>query len=128
MSMMRSLTGGSAGLPDAFGQIGSRFGKSCSVPGEPLLANLVGDCAPKAIAAKFGRENYPKRSEDIDDNARGEGAVAWVAPTACPTEIQQKRTCLRIPAQSPHCKHHDPIPNDRWIMLRNAFLVINPIP
>src|ERR1019366_3849163 len=101
MSMMRSLTGGSAGLPDAFGQIGSRFGKSCSVPGEPLLAYLLGDCAPKAIAAKFGREKYHKRSENIGDNARGEGAVAWVDPTACPTEIQQKRTCLRIPAQSP---------------------------
>ena len=76
--MMRSLTGGSAGLPDAFGQIGSRFGKSCSVPGEPLLAYLLGDCAPKAIAAKFGREKYHKRSENIGDNARGEGAVAWV--------------------------------------------------
>src|ERR1017187_7470066 len=101
MSMMRSLTGGSAGLPDAFGQIGSRFGKSCSVPGEPLLAYLLGDCAPKAIAAKFGREKYHKRSENIGDNACGEGAVAWVDPTACPTEIQQKRTCLRIPAQSP---------------------------
>src|ERR1019366_2726354 len=37
MSTMRSLTGGSAGHPDAFGQTGSRFGKSCSVPGEPLL-------------------------------------------------------------------------------------------
>jgi hypothetical protein len=98
--MMRSLTGGSAGLPDAFGQIGSRFGKSCSVRGEPLLAYLLGDCAPKAIAAKFGREKYHKRSENIGDNARGEGAVAWVDPTASPTEIQQKRTCLRIPAQS----------------------------
>src|ERR1035437_4817671 len=97
---MRSLTGGSAGLPDAFGQIGSRFGKSCSVPGEPLLAYLLGECAPKAIAAKFGCEKYHKRSENIGDNARGEGAVAWVDPTACPTEIQQKRTCLRIPAQS----------------------------
>src|ERR1019366_8724741 len=37
MSTMRSLTGGSAGHPDAFGQTGSRFGKSCSVPGEPRL-------------------------------------------------------------------------------------------
>src|ERR1019366_2639754 len=100
MSMMRSLTGGSAGLPDAFGQTSSRFGKSFSVPGEPLLANLLGDCAPKAIAAKFGRENYHKRSENIGDNAREEWAVAWVDPTACPTEIQQKYTCLRIPAQS----------------------------
>src|ERR1035441_500569 len=106
MSMMRSLTGGSAGLPDAFGQIGSRFGKSCSVPGGPLLAYLLGDCAPKAIAAKFGREKYHKRSENIGDNARGEGAVAWVDPTACPTEIQQKRTCLRIPAQSPKYQGH----------------------
>src|SRR5450759_2436305 len=76
------------------------FRKSCSVPGEPLLAYLLGDCAPKAIAAKFRRENYHKRSENIGDNARGEGAVAWVDPTACPTEIQQKRTYLRIPAQS----------------------------
>src|SRR5450756_333643 len=101
---MRSLTGGSAGLPDAFGLTGSRFGKSCSVPGETLLAYLLGDCAPKAIAAKFRRENYHKRSENIGDNARGEGAVAWVDPTACPTEIQQKRTCLRIPAQSPKMK------------------------
>src|ERR1700688_1693626 len=38
MSTMRSLTEGSAGLPDAFGQTGSRFGKSCSVPGEPLFS------------------------------------------------------------------------------------------
>jgi hypothetical protein len=45
--MMRSLAGGSAGLPDAFGQIGSRFGKSCSVPGEHLLVYLLGDCAPR---------------------------------------------------------------------------------
>src|ERR1035437_7043732 len=107
---MRSLTGGSAGLPDAFGQIGSRFGKSCSVPGEPLLAYLLGDCAPKAIAAKFGCEKYHKRSENIGDNARGEGAVAWVDPTACPTEIQQKRTCLRIPAQSRYveCSNGNP--------------------
>ena len=79
---MRSLTGGSAGLPDAFGQTGSRFGKSCSVPGETLLAYLLGDCAPKAIAAKFRRENYHKRSENIGDNARGEGAVAWVDPNS----------------------------------------------
>src|ERR1019366_2379239 len=78
MSAMRSLTGGSAGLPDAFGQTGSRFGKSCSVPGETLLAYLLGDCVPKAIAAKFGRENYHKRSENIGDNARGQGAMAWV--------------------------------------------------
>src|ERR1019366_398489 len=97
---LRSLTGGSAGLPNAFGQTSSRFGKSCSVPGEPLLANLLGDCAPKAIAAKFGRENYHKRSENIGDNAHGQCAVTWVDPPACPTEIQQKRTCLRIPAQS----------------------------
>src|ERR1700674_3510659 len=98
---MRSLTGESAGLPDAFGQTGSRFGKTCSVPGEPLLANLLGDCAPKAIAAKFGREKYHKRPENIGDNARGQGAVAWVDLPACPTEIQQRRTCLQIPAQSP---------------------------
>src|ERR1035437_3909183 len=97
---MRSLTGGSAGLPDAFGQTGSRFGKRCSVPGEPLLANLLGDCAPKAIAAKFGHEKCHKRPENTGDNARGQGAVAWVDPTACPTEIQQKRTSLQIPAQS----------------------------
>src|SRR5450759_3376809 len=107
MSMMRSLTGGSAGLPDAFGQTGSRFGKSCSVPGEPLL----GDCAPKAIAAKFGRENYHKRSEKIGDNANGQCAVTWVDPPACPTEIQQKRTCLRIPAQS-HISTPSPPPED----------------
>ena len=44
---MRSLTGGSAGLPDAFGQTGSRFGKSCSVPGEPLLAYLSGGLCPR---------------------------------------------------------------------------------
>src|ERR1017187_7318644 len=97
---MRSLTRGFAGLPDDFGQAESRFGRSCSVPGEPLLAYLLGDCAPKAIAAKFGCEKYHKRTENTGDNARGEGAVAWVDPTACPTEIQQKRTCLRIPAQS----------------------------
>src|ERR1039458_1281471 len=97
---MRSLTRGFAGLPDDFGQAESRFGRSCSVPGEPLLAYLLGDCAPKAITAKFGHEKYHKRPENTGDNARGEGAVAWVDPTACPTEIQQKRTCLRIPAQS----------------------------
>src|SRR6266699_747870 len=79
---MRSLTGGSAGLRDAFGQTGSRFGKSCSVLGEPLLANLLGDCAPKAIAAKFGREKYHKRPRNIGDNAGGPGAVAWVDPPA----------------------------------------------
>ena len=72
---MRSLTEGSAGLPDAFGQTGSRFGKSCSVPGEPLLAYLLGDCAPKANAAKFGHEKYHKRPENIGDSARGQCAV-----------------------------------------------------
>src|ERR1019366_4098110 len=100
MSMMRSLTGGSAGLSDAFGHTGSRFGKSCSVPGEPLLAYLLGDCAPKAIAAKFGYEKYHKRPENTADNARAQCAVAWVDPKPCPTETQQKRTFLQIPAQS----------------------------
>src|ERR1019366_6732539 len=100
MSTMRSLTRGFAGLPDDFGQAESRFGRSCSVPGEPLLAFTLGDCAPKAIAAKFGHEKYHKRPENIGDNARGQGAVAWVDPPACPTEIQQKRMCLQISAQS----------------------------
>jgi len=72
---MRSLTGGSAGLPDAFGQTGSRFRKSCSVPGEIPLAYLLGDCVPKAIAAKFGREKYHERPENTGDNARGQCAV-----------------------------------------------------
>src|ERR1039457_6922933 len=76
------------------------LGRAVMYRATPFLAYLLGDCAPKAIAAKFGRENYHKRSENIGDNACGEGAVAWVDPTACPTEIQQKRTCLRIPAQS----------------------------
>ena len=96
---MRSQTEGSEGLPDAFGHTGSRFGKSSSVPGEPLSAYLLGDCAPKANAAKFGHEKYHKRPENIGDNAQGQGAVAWVDPTPCPTETQQKRTCLQIPAQ-----------------------------
>jgi hypothetical protein len=68
--------------------------------GEPLLAYLLGDRAPKAMAAKFGRENYHKKLENIGENARGQGAVAWAEPTGYPTETQQKRTCLRIPAQS----------------------------
>src|ERR1022692_3336307 len=76
------------------------LGRAVLYRASPFLAYLLGDCAPKAIAAKFGREKYHKRSENIGDNACGEGAVAWVDPTACPTEIQQKRTCLRIPAQS----------------------------
>jgi hypothetical protein len=46
-------------------------------------------------------QNYHKRPENIGDNARGQGAMAWVDPTGYPTETQQKRTCLRIPAQSP---------------------------
>jgi hypothetical protein len=45
-------------------------------------------------------QNYHKRPENIGDNARGQGAMAWVDPTGYPTETQQKRTCLRIPAQS----------------------------
>ena len=76
------------------------FGKGNPVPPESLLANLFGNCARKAIPAKFGREKYHKRPENIGDNARGQGAVAQVDPPACPTEIQQKRTCLQIPAQS----------------------------
>src|ERR1039457_2128641 len=80
------------------------LGRAVLYRASPFLAYLLGDCAPKAIAAKFGRENYHKRSENIGDNARGGGAVAWVDPTACPTEIQQKCTCLRIPAQSRNMK------------------------
>ena len=53
------------------------------------------------IAAKFGREKYHKRPENICDSARGQGEVAWVDRPACPTEIQQKRECLQIPAQIP---------------------------
>src|SRR5665811_1463295 len=82
MSTMRSLTRGFAGLPDDFGQAESRFGRSCYVPGESLLAYLLGDCVSKAIAAKFGCEKYHKRPENTGDNARGEGAVAWVDPNS----------------------------------------------
>jgi len=49
---------------------------------------------------KFGHEKYRKSLENIADNAGGQDAVARVAPPAHLTKIQQKRTCLQIPAQS----------------------------
>ena len=66
----------------------------------PPLAYLLGDCAPKAIAVKFGREKYHKRPENIGDNARGQGAMAWVDPTGYPTETQQKRTFYEFPLRA----------------------------
>ena len=114
---MRSLTGGSAGLRDAFGQTGSRFGKSCSVLGEPLLANLLGDCAPKAIAAKFGREKYHKRPRNIGDNAGGPGAVAWVDPPAVRQKASKNarvyRFLLRTLNSTPVKRGRSLAPRDR---------------
>ena len=55
---------------------------------------------------KFGHEKYRKSLENIADNAGGQDAVARVAPPAHLTKIQQKRTCLQIPAQSPFVELH----------------------
>jgi hypothetical protein len=41
-----------------------------------------------------------KGLENIADNSGGQGTVPGVAPPAGLTEIQQKRMCLQIPAQS----------------------------
>jgi hypothetical protein len=49
---------------------------------------------------EFRHEKYHKRLENIADNAGGQVTVAQVAPPTGLTEIQQKRTCLQIPAQS----------------------------
>jgi hypothetical protein len=54
--------------------------------------------------SKFGHEKYHERLENIADKAGGQGTVAWVAPPAGLTEIQQKRTSLQIPAQSRNIK------------------------
>jgi len=56
---------------------------------------------------KFGHEKYRKSLENIADNAGGQDAVARVAPPAHLTKIQQKRTCLQIPAQSRIFVHAD---------------------
>jgi hypothetical protein len=45
-------------------------------------------------------QNYHKRPENIGDNARGQGAMAWVDPTGYPTETQQKRTFYEFPLRA----------------------------
>ena len=60
MLTMRSRTGGSAGIPDASDKQARVFGKTCSVRGEPLLAYLSGDRAPKGLAAKVGCKTTTK--------------------------------------------------------------------
>jgi len=60
MPTMRSRTGGSAGIPDASDKQARVFGKTCSVRGEPLLAYLSGDRAPKGLAAKVGCKTTTK--------------------------------------------------------------------
>jgi hypothetical protein len=57
---MRSRNRRLCGNPRCLGQTGSRFGKTCSVLGEPLLACLSGDRTPKALAAKVGRKTTTK--------------------------------------------------------------------
>jgi hypothetical protein len=49
---------------------------------------------------EFGMKSITKALENIAHNPGGQGTVAWVAPSAGLTEIQQNRTCLQIPAQS----------------------------
>src|ERR1017187_9330377 len=65
----------------------------------PSSLPFRGSC-PESTCGQSRMQNYHKRPENIGDNARGQGAMAWVDPTGYPTETQQKRTCLRIPAQS----------------------------
>jgi hypothetical protein len=65
------------------------------------LANLLGNTQQEETTASWGGgEKYHKRLENIGDNAGGQCTVAWVTPPTCMTKIQQKRTCLQIPAQS----------------------------
>jgi len=98
---MRSRNRRLCGYSRCLGQTGSRFWEYlfCTVLGEPLLAYLSGDRAPKALAAKVGRKTT-KRTENIGDNARGQGAMAWVDPTGYPTETQQKRTFYEFPLRA----------------------------
>src|ERR1022692_2269522 len=65
----------------------------------PSSLPFRGSC-PESTCGQSRMQNYQKRPENIGDNAHGQGAMAWVDPTGYPTETQQKRTCLRIPAQS----------------------------
>jgi hypothetical protein len=74
---------------------------SCFVPGEPPMNRPLRELCAERNRGKFGHEKYHKRLENITDNAGGQGTVAWTAPPAGLAEIQQKRTSLQIPAQSP---------------------------
>jgi hypothetical protein len=87
------------GIPDASDKQARVFGKTCSVLGEPLLAYLSRDRAPKALAAKVGRKTTTKGRKTLAttqvDQVRWHG---WAQRLSA--EIQQKRGYLRIPAQS----------------------------
>src|SRR6266550_8598985 len=70
---------------------------------------------------KFGHEKYHKRLENIIDNAGGQGTMAWVAPPPSLTEIQEKRTSLQIPAQSPK---KNPLPFAEFVSREIAEAVV----
>ena len=61
MPTTRSRNWKLCGYSQCLGQTGSRFWEGLFVLGEPLLAYLSRDRAPKPLAAKVGRQNYHKR-------------------------------------------------------------------
>jgi len=100
MPTMRSRNRRLCGYSRCLGQTGSRFWEDLFCTGRaPSSLPFRGSC-PESTWGQSRMQNYHKRPENIGDNARGQGAMAWVDPTGYPTETQQKRTCLRIPAQS----------------------------
>jgi hypothetical protein len=67
--------------------------------GRAPLATLLGNYAQKEIVASSDMKSITKGLKTLPiaqvDKLRSMGG-----PPACLTEIQQKRTCLQIPAQS----------------------------
>ena len=57
---MRSRNRKLCGYSQCLGQTDSRFWEDLFVLGEPLLAYLSGDRAPKPLAAKVGRKTITK--------------------------------------------------------------------
>ena len=105
MPTMRSRNRRLCGYSRCLGQTGSRFWEDLFCTGRaPSSLPFRGSC-PESTCGQSRMQNYHKRPENIGDNARGQGTVAWAEPTGYPTETQQKRTCLRIPVQSRFSVH-----------------------
>ena len=78
----------------------AEWGKLFCVPGEPLSQPFK-ELGAERNRNQTGHAKYHRRLENIADNAGAQDTVARAAPPTYLRKIQQKRTSLQIPAQSP---------------------------